>query len=114
MKQVWEADLAEAVAVLARLDVSRVVADARAAAAGWKPVEPFSSFFLPLPLIAQDVPSLAGAWGVEGGEMDAVLQMVAAGLGVAVVPGMVVRRLGAELMKRSLEDLKAEVERRAR
>ena len=32
-------------------------------------------------------------FAVEGGEMDAVLQMVAAGLGVAVVPGMVVRHL---------------------
>jgi DNA-binding transcriptional LysR family regulator len=35
----------------------------------------------------------APQFAVEGGEMDAVLRMVAAGLGVAVVPGMVVRQV---------------------
>lgn len=68
MTEPWESDLADAAAELARLDETRLVTTARAAVADWKPVEPFSSFFLPLPIIAQDVPSLEGAWARAGGE----------------------------------------------
>jgi hypothetical protein len=60
--QAWETDLAKAVAGLARLDEPRLVTAARAAITDSKPVEPFSSFFQPLPIIVQGVPALEGAW----------------------------------------------------
>jgi hypothetical protein len=64
----WEDDLEEATRRLDALDVGREERSARAAVATWRRVDPFSSFFLPLPLVAQRVPSLAGAWRDEGDE----------------------------------------------
>jgi hypothetical protein len=58
----WEEDLAEAQRRLASLDVGREEASARRAVASWRTVDPFSSFFRPLPLVAQRVPSLEGEW----------------------------------------------------
>ncbi|MBI5105478.1 MAG: hypothetical protein HZB46_10955, partial [Solirubrobacterales bacterium] len=64
----WQEDLDEARARLAGLDPDRALASARAAAVTWRRVESFSAFFLPLPPVAQDVPSVGGAWTEDDGD----------------------------------------------
>ena len=58
----WEDDLDEAQRRLAELDG----AHESAAAATWRSATVGSSFFLPIPLVAQDEPSLEGEWCAEG------------------------------------------------
>ena len=62
----YEGDLAEVEAELARLDGPALLAELRGHVAGWRAGEGSSAFFLPLPLVARDVPSVAGAWTEPG------------------------------------------------
>jgi hypothetical protein len=61
----WTEDLDEAQRRLAALDLEAEVASARGRAMRWRWVEGFSGFLLPLPLVAQDVTSVEGAWLAE-------------------------------------------------